>query len=175
MAASTKGDARHPAESGALRGGQRLILLACCATHLVTDGLVNALFPLLPLIALDLQLSYTAVGALRTAIRTSSSLLQLPVGYLAEWVSETTLLGLGMVWMSLGFAAMAAAGGFQQLLAITIGAGAGGSAQHPLGTAIVSKVYDSGGRGAAVSSLNFAGDLGKVAFPASRPWPGWWR
>ncbi len=143
-----------------------MVLLACCATHLVTDGLVNALFPLFPLIALELQLSYAEVGSLRTAVRASSSALQLPVGFLAGWIPETTLLGIGMLWMSVGFAAMAAAGGFGLLLLLTLAGGAGGAAQHPLGTAIVSRVYESGGRAAAVSSLNFSGDLGKVAFPA---------
>lgn len=166
MTSEKEGDSGPALDSGPRRRGARFVLLACCATHLVTDGLVNALFPLLPLIALDLQLSYAAVGALRTAVRSSSSLLQLPVGFLAEWLPETALLGAGMLWMSLGFAAMAAATGFGQLLLLMFGAGIGGSAQHPIGTAIVSKLYDSGRRGAAVSSLNFSGDLGKVLFPA---------
>jgi len=158
-----KGD---PNQVEASSKGARRLLMACCATHLVTDGLVSAIYPLLPLIALDLQLSYTAVGSVRTALIASTSLLQIPVGFLADWLAESTLLGLGMLWLSLGFAAMAIATGFWQLLAIITVGGVGGNAQHPLATAIVSKVYDSGRRGQAVSSLNFAGDLGKVLLPA---------
>lgn len=144
----------------------RLVLLACCASHLVTDGLITAFYPLLPLIAADLQLSYTAAGSLRAALIGSSSLFQLPAGYLADWVAETTILGAGMLWMSLGFAAMALAAGFWPLLALTLGTGIGGSPQHPLATAIVSRMYDSGGRATAISTLNFAGDMGKALLPA---------
>ncbi len=144
----------------------RRLLLACSATHLVTDGLVSAIYPLLPLIALDLQLSYTAVGTIRTALVASTSLLQIPVGFLADWIPESILLGGGMLWLSVGFGAMALAAGFWSLLVIVGIGGIGGNAQHPLATAIVSKEYESGGRGTAVSTLNFAGDLGKVLLPA---------
>ena len=147
-------------------GGARRILLACCTTHLVTDGLIAAVYPLLPLIALDLQINYTGVGALRTALAGSSSLLQIPAGFLADRVSEETLLGAGMLWLSVGFAPLALAAGFWPLLILITAAGVGGNVQHPVATAIVSRVYESSGRGTAVSSLNFAGDLGKVILPA---------
>ena len=104
----TEGDLEPSTRLGGPAGGARLVLLVCCATHLVTDGLITAVYPVLPLIAIDLQLSYAAVGSLRSALIGSSSLFQLPVGYLADWVAETKLLGAGMLWLSLGFAAMAA-------------------------------------------------------------------
>ncbi len=157
---------REQAGKTAAGQGSRWILLGCCATHLVTDGLNNAVYPLLPLIALDLGLSYTAVGSLRTALIASTSILQIPAGYLADWIPETVLLSAGMLWMSVGFAALALAAGFWQLLALITAAGIGGNVQHPVATAIVSKVYEEGGRGKAVSSLNFAGDLGKVILPS---------
>ena len=71
-----------------------------------------------------------------------------------------------MLWLSVGFAAMALAAGFWSLMVIVSIAGLGGNAQHPLATAIVSKAYESKGRATAVSNLNFAGDLGKVLLPA---------
>ena len=74
--AAPRVDADAPGKSA------RRILLGCCATHLVTDGLLSAVYPLLPLIALDLQLSYTAVGSIRTALTASSSIFQIPVGFL---------------------------------------------------------------------------------------------
>jgi MFS transporter, FSR family, fosmidomycin resistance protein len=146
--------------------GARRILLAAGATHLVTDGLIAAIYPLLPLIAVELQLSYTAVGTLRTALVAAHSFLQIPAGYLADWIPEVALLGGGMLWMAVGWAAVALATGFWSLLIILSVAGLGGNAQHPLATAIVSKAYESGGRATAISSLNFAGDLGKVILPA---------
>jgi MFS transporter, FSR family, fosmidomycin resistance protein len=156
---------RSPRPAGAPAGARR-ILLAASATHLVTDGLIAAIYPLLPLIAVELQLSYTAVGTIRTALVASSSFLQIPAGYLADWVPEVALLGGGMLWMALGWAAVALATGFGSLLVILTVAGLGGNAQHPLATAIVSRAYESGRRATAISSLNFAGDLGKVLLPA---------
>jgi MFS transporter, FSR family, fosmidomycin resistance protein len=153
-------------DAAAVPSGARRILLAACATHLVTDGLIAAIYPLLPLIALELQLSYTAVGTLRTALVAAHSFLQIPAGYLADWIPEVTLLGGGMLWMAVGWAVVAVATGFWPLLIILSVAGLGGNAQHPLATAIVSKAYESGRRATAISSLNFAGDLGKVLLPA---------
>ncbi len=144
----------------------RLVLLACSATHLVTDGLAAAFYPLLPLIALDLHLSYTAVGSLRAVLRGGSSFFQLPAGYLVDHIAETALLGGGMMWLSAGFAAMAAAAGFWSLMAITAVGSLGGNAQHPIGSAMVSKLYEKSGRGRAISILNFSGDLGKMVLPA---------
>lgn len=165
MSTDTRGDPLDdPASAG--RGNDRLVLLACSATHLVTDGLAAAFYPLLPLIALDLQLSYTAVGSLRAVLRGGSSFLQLPAGYVADHIVETTLLGGGMMWLSVGFAAMAAAAGFWSLMAITAVGSVGGNFQHPIGSAIVSKLYEKSGRGKAISTLNFSGDLGKMVLPA---------
>ena len=113
-----------------LRRARSLLLVASTA-HLITDGLVAAIYPLFPLIANELSLSYSAVGSLRTALVGAGSLFQLPVGYASAWIAETTLLGAGTLWMGLGFAAMAIAAGFWQLLALTLLAGVGSAAQHP--------------------------------------------
>ena len=147
-------------------GTARVVLLACSTTHLVTDGLITAFYPLLPLMADDLHLNYTAVGALRTTLRAGSSIFQLPAGMLADRFSEIFLLGAGMLWLSLGFAAMAVAGSFWALMSITAVGSVGGNAQHPLASAIVSRLYDRAGRATAISTLNFSGDLGKMIPPA---------
>src|SRR5665811_1172935 len=132
-------EAEKSPRSAGVASGARRILLASCATHLVTDGLISAIYPLLPLIALELQLSYTAVGTIRTAMVASHSFLQIPAGYLADWIPEVSLLGGGMLWMAVGWATVALATGFWSLLIILSVAGLGGNAQHPLATAIVSK------------------------------------
>jgi MFS family permease len=38
--------------------------------------------------------------------------------------------------------------------------------QHPLSSSLVSRAYEAGGRRTAMGTYNFAGDVGKVAFPA---------
>src|SRR5512133_2029060 len=99
MSKSRKGKKKESAPESA-ESTARFVLLACCATHLVQDGLVAALYPLLPIIAVDLQLGYAAAGSLRTVLMGSTSLLQLPAGLLAEWLPETFLLGAGVFWIS---------------------------------------------------------------------------
>jgi MFS family permease len=123
---------------------------------------------LLPLMQTDpdLLLSYTEVGLLRSVYSGASAALQIPAGYLAESVGEFWLLVGGNMWVAAGLVGMALAPGFMLLLAITLVSGLGGGTQHPLATSMVSRSYDDDGRSTAVGTVNFAGDLGKMAAPA---------
>ena len=60
---------------------------------------------------------------------------------------------------------MAAAASFPLLLGMAVLAGLGGSLQHPLAAALVARAYAARRRGLAIGTLNFAGDLGKLAAP----------
>jgi len=44
--------------------------------------------------------------------------------------------------------------------------GMGGGTQHPLASSMVSRAYNDSGRSAAVGTVNFSGDLGKMIAPA---------
>ncbi len=55
MSADTRGKWPHASTPAGRRA--RLILRACCAAHPMTDGLITAFYPLLPLIAGDLLAS----------------------------------------------------------------------------------------------------------------------
>jgi FSR family fosmidomycin resistance protein-like MFS transporter len=145
--------------------------------HFLNDGLAASLTPLLPLMAEDLSLSYSQAGAVKAALNGVTSLSQLPAGFLATHASESTFLGLGLGWFSLSFLLVGLAGGYLSLLLLMASAGVGGGVYHPVGTAWVSRIFLSGGRGAAVGTLNFAGDVGKVLLPALAGvlivWIGW--
>ena len=134
--------------------------------HVVNDALFAGLYPLLPLVAADLDLSYAQVGAIKTVYSGASAIFQVPAGLLAERWGEQQLLALGTGWVGLGLAAMAFASGFWALLALGLLAGLGGNIQHPAAASVVSRLFDSGRRGTAIGTLNFAGDLGKVLAPA---------
>ena len=146
-------------------------LAACAAMHVVNDALFAGLYPLLPLVAADLRLSYAQVGAIKTVYSGTSAIFQVPAGMAAERAGEQLLLALGTGWVGLGLLAMALAGGFVPLLALACAAGLGGNIQHPVASAIVSRLYErrhaAGGRsiGWAIGTLNFAGDVGKVLAP----------
>jgi MFS transporter, FSR family, fosmidomycin resistance protein len=141
-------------------------LVACSSMHVVNDALFAGLYPLLPLLADDLGLSYAQVGAIKTVYSGASAVLQVPAGLLAERWGEQLLLALGTGWVGLGLAAMAFASGFLSLLSLGLLAGLGGNFQHPAAASVVSRLFDSGRRGTAIGTLNFAGDLGKVLAPA---------
>jgi MFS transporter, FSR family, fosmidomycin resistance protein len=133
--------------------------------HVVNDALFAGLYPLLPLIAAGLGLTYAQVGLIKTAYTGSSSLFQVPAGMAAERFSEHALLALGTGWVGAGLLAMTLATGFLSLLLLTLVAGLGGNVQHPVATGLVSRLNDAGRRGTAIGTLNFAGDVGKVLAP----------
>ena len=144
----------------------RRTLLFASATHVWSDLFFALYAPLLPLIKEDLDLSFTEVGVLRSLYSAASTVLQVPVGFMAERVGEFWLLVGGNVWVALGLIAMSLAPSFAALLGATLLGGLGGGTQHPLASGIVSRAYDTKSRATAVGTVNFAGDLGKMAAPA---------
>ena len=140
-------------------------LLANALMHLVNDGCFVAIYPILPLIALEFDLSYAQVGLLKTALTASSTALQIPMALLAERVGEITMLALGMAWVGAGFIVLGLAVSFAQTLLLMLAAGTGGSVQHPVASSYISREYDGRRRGSALGILNFAGDLGKFIIP----------
>ena len=152
-------------------------LIANALMHLVNDGCFVAIYPVLPLIAKEFDLSYTQVGFLKTALTGSSTALQLPMAMLAERFGDIMFLALGMAWVAVGLMVIGVASSFLQVLVLTLCAGTGGSVQHPVASAFVSREYEGRKRGSALGILNFAGDLGKLVVPAvfalSLAWYGW--
>lgn len=155
---NARGDARDP------RPAWR-VLLATAALHACNDAFFYVLYPLLPFIAAELSLSYTEVGLVNLAFAGSSGLLQLPAGLLGQRWGEYALLVWGNAWVAAGLGAMAAAASFPLLLGMAVLAGLGGNLQHPLAASLVARAYAGGRRGLAIGTLNFAGDLGKLAAP----------
>lgn len=153
------------------------VLFVASALHACNDALFAVMYPILPFIAAELGLSYSEVGLVKTVFTGSSALLQLPAGLLAERWGEYALLAWGNAWVAAGLLGVAAAGAFPILLLAALLGGLGGNFQHPLASAIVARAYERGRRATALGTLNFAGDLGKMATPAlvalaAVPW-GW--
>lgn len=140
-------------------------LLLASIHHMLADGVHALVYPLLPTIAADLQLTYAQAGLVRAAFNTAGAALQLPAGILADRLGEYLVLTLGNAWLAAGLVGMALTGTFLGLLVMALVGGLGGNAQHPVGTSLVSKVYEGPGRGRAIGTVNFSGDLGKVVAP----------
>lgn len=135
------------------------------AMHVVNDGLFVGIYPLLPLVAADLSLSYAQVGLLKTAYSGASALFQVPAGMLAERWGEQLLLALGTGWVALGLGLIGLSTSFVALVALASTAGLGGNVQHPVATSVVSRLFEGGRRSTAIGTLNFAGDVGKIVAP----------
>ena len=133
--------------------------------HIWSDLHFALMFPLLPLIERDMNLSFTQVGMLRATFSGASAVLQIPAGFLAEQMGEFWLLVLGNGWVSIGLVGMALAPMFGALIVLSFIGGLGGGFQHPLASSMVSRAYDDKGRSTAVGTVNFAGDLGKLLAP----------
>jgi MFS family permease len=141
-------------------------LIGNALMHLVNDGCFVVIYPILPFIAREFDLSYTQIGMLKTALTASSTAFQIPMALLAERFGEITMLALGMAWVAAGFMIIGLAVSFLHLLLLMLGAGTGGSVQHPVASSFVSREYEGRNRASALGILNFAGDLGKFAVPA---------
>ena len=145
---------------------ERRTLWVASLLHVWNDAFFALLYPLLPFIAADLALSYTETGLLRTLFMGASGVAQLPAGLLAGRLGEFALLIAGNLWVAGGLVSMGAAPSYLWLLAASALTGLGGGPQHPLASSLVSRVYDRAWRSTAIGTLNFAGDLGKLAGPA---------
>lgn len=142
------------------------VLLVAASIHTCNDAMFAVMYPLLPLIAADLGLSYAEVGLVRALYSGASAILQLPAGVMAERVGEYGLLVFGNGWGAAGLLGMATATTFPILLVLAVLAGLGGNFQHPCASTMVARAFEGGRRGTAIATLNFAGDLGKMAAPA---------
>ncbi len=138
----------------------------CSLLHIINDGYISSLSILLPFIAVDLNLTYTQSGLLKTASHGAISVTQIPAGLLAERLGDILILGIGTTWFSLSYMGLILAVSYPLALILIFSSGVGGGVYHPVGTALVSNVYPPEKAGPAISTLNFFGDVGKVLFPA---------
>ncbi len=148
-----------PAKSRA----RRTLVLAGLA-HALHDGFTDMIYVLLPVWQAQFALGYGALAVLRALYVGALAALQVPSGHLARRLNARTVLVLGTLLSALGYALAGLSGGLAGLCASLVLAGAGGSTQHPLASAAVSRAYGRTARG-PLGTYNFAGDLGKAALP----------
>src|SRR4051812_20039886 len=139
---------------------RRTLALASIA-HALHDGLTDMVYVLLPVWQAQFGLGYGALAALRGLYVGALAALQVPAGRLARHLNARTVLVLGTVLSAGGYALAGLSGGLAASLVL---AGAGGSTQHPLASAAVSRAYGGAARG-PLGTYNFAGDLGKAVLP----------
>ena len=142
---------------------RRTLALAGIA-HALHDGLTDMIYVLLPVWQSQFALSYSALAVLRALYVGALAVLQVPSSHLARYLNGRTVLVLGTLVCAGGFMLAGLSGGLFGLCASLALAGAGGSTQHPLASAAVSRTYGKAARG-PLGTYNFAGDLGKATLP----------
>lgn len=147
------------------RASGRPVLLVTSVVHVANDACFALLYPLLPFISNDLGLSYAQVGLLKATFSGASSVFQIPAGVAGARYGEMLVLLLGNAWVGFGLVLMALTGSFLLLLAAAGLGGIGGNAQHPLAASLVSRSVPQRQMATAMGTLNFSGDLGKLAGP----------
>jgi MFS family permease len=140
-------------------------LFSFSSFHFLDDGFADSIYLLLPFIAAELHLSFIQVGLLKGVFSGAMSLFQLPMSLLGEKVGELNVIAGGNFGLTGGFLLLSLVYSFPAILFCLIFSKAAAGGQHSLGSSILSKVFESSGRKAAMGNYNFAGDVGKVCIP----------
>jgi MFS family permease len=105
------------------------------------------------------------------------SLLQLPLSLLGERVGELTVISLGAFGLTGGFLLLSWASTFCSVFLTLVLAKGTAAGQHGLSSSVLSRIFETSGRRAAMGTYNFSGDAGKVAVPFLLAllinWMGW--
>lgn len=132
--------------------------------HLTIDFSSGAVPALLPFLADEFGLSYTATGALMLAVLLSSSLLQPFFGLWSDRRGAMWFLPVGVACAGLGTGLGAVAPSYALVVALLFVAGVGNAAYHPEGAKFAA--YASGRkRASGMSYFNVGGNVGYALGP----------
>lgn len=147
---------------------RRRSLIAASTAHAVHDGLTDLIYVLLPIWQAQFAISYAMIGLLRAAYSGVMASFQLLASRLARrWGRERMLIG-GTALAGVAYLIAGLAGGLPVLLIALMLGGLGASTQHPLASSLVTEAYEAGGGvKEALSTYNFAGDIGKTLIPGA--------
>jgi FSR family fosmidomycin resistance protein-like MFS transporter len=151
---------------GSARNRQRRALLIASGAHILHDGYADLLYLLLPVWRAEFMMGYAEIGLLRGLYAGAMAGFQVPASMLSAKFGGRIVLTLGTALAATGFLVAGMSGSLYGLgLALLIG-GIGASTQHPIASSIVGRAFEGPGSRVALGTYNFAGDLGKVTFPA---------
>ncbi len=169
MAGAKAGAAAAEVPGGDGRAGgavwrQRRVLGGACLAHALHDGFTDLIYVLLPVWQAQFGLGFGALAVLRALYVGALAALQVPSTVVARRAGARTVLVGGTLLSAGGFALAGLSGGLLGLCASLVLAGAGGSTQHPLASAAVSRAFGARARG-PLGTYNLAGDIGKASLP----------
>ena len=145
----------HPKQMG-------LIAIA----HALHEFYSVALPPIIPLIVVDFDISYTQAGWLVTVFYVVYALFQLPAGIIADKFGKRYVLSFGLILLAFGVFLASRADTYQALLLSQVVAGIGGSTYHPAGLSAVSDLEAENTAGRAMGFHGLGGAIGTALAPA---------
>jgi MFS family permease len=148
------------------RRNERRALGVASAAHALFDGYSDLLYVLLPIWQAEFGLGYAAIGALRGLFSGAMASFQIPASLLADRVGARLMLAASVAIGGAGYCLAGMSVGFVSLVAALLIGGLGASIQHPVASALVARAYEGARSRTALGTYNFAGDVGKMAFPA---------
>jgi MFS transporter, FSR family, fosmidomycin resistance protein len=166
MTVSAALEPAHPSEEAAARGERRALGVACGA-HALHDGYTDLVWVALPIWQVEFGLSYAAVGLLRTLYSGTLASLQIPATALAERIGAATVLAAGTALAGVCYCLAGISPGFAVLVLALLLGGIGASTQHPIASALVTRMFSAARSLRMFGTYNFAGDVGKVLVPAT--------
>jgi MFS family permease len=126
----------------------------------------SALKPLVyPIVLRELGFGYGELGLMLGVASAVGGSLQLVAGGLGRVVKRHVLLGLGNASVGICFFLIALAQSFPQFFFWTVMSRVGGSAQHPVGSALLSHHFRTKQLGTALAAHFTAGNLGTAFIP----------
>ena len=146
---------------------ERRALGVACGAHVLHDGYTDLIWVALPIWQTEFGLSYAAVGLLRMIYSGTMASLQIPASHIAERAGGGAVLAIGTGFCGLCYCLAGIGSGFWALVAALFLGGLGAATQHPIGSALVTRVFTGARALTAFGTYNFAGDIGKVLLPAS--------
>lgn len=137
--------------------------------HLVLDSYSSFLFPLLPLLAVKLDLKPAQIGLLTPTLMITSSLLQPVYGMLSDRYLKRSMAVFGPLIAAVFLSCLGLANSLPMLLVLVICGGIGIGSFHPQSAALVSRAAatDSTGRhqGLVMSVFSSTGTVGYALGP----------
>ena len=163
---ATTDDSRVP-DPVSTKATERRALGTACGAHALHDGYTDLVYVMLPIWQGEFGLGFAALGLMRTVFSGTLAGFQIPAGFLAERFGAATVLALGTALAGLGYIFAGLSSGVAVLVVALFVGGLGASTQHPLASSLIAHAFAGTRSLKALGTYNFAGDIGKMIFPAA--------
>jgi MFS transporter, FSR family, fosmidomycin resistance protein len=149
------------------KAAERRAIGVACGAHALHDGYTDLVYVMLPIWQGEFGLGFAALGLMRTVFSGTLAGFQIPASFVAERFGAATVLALGTALAGFGYIFAGFSSGVAGLIAALFIGGLGASTQHPLASSLIAHAFAGNRSLKALGTYNFAGDIGKMIFPAA--------